>query len=333
MKELINVIVPVFNVEEYLQRCIESILEQTYSKFRLILVDDGSPDRCPEICEAYAQKDERVIVIHKENGGLSSARNSALDWLANGSLSPAGEYVAFIDSDDYVTPDYLEGLYKLLHHSQADIAQCGHYIVFSENRRVDKNTDHQTYVLNQKQAIESLCCNGIWDVTAWNKLYKLSIFDKLRFPDGKLYEDTAISHLVASRARLVAVNMTPRYYYTQRYCSTANSVEWKEYKYQLIEAGDAMAEWVIKHYPDLQQVAMTKRVYVRLSTLSQMVNTNHYDAERISQMRSFILKNRKSVLKNKAAAWRDKCGIIVIFFGWNVYKSLWQSYYRFVRRR
>lgn len=330
---LINIIVPVYNVEKYLNKCVDSILVQTYKNIRVILVDDGSPDACPQICDEYAKKDSRVIVIHRENGGLSAARNSGLDRLWNGGLSEQGDYVAFVDSDDYVAPDYIAFLYWLLTENDADIAQCGHYVVFSENRKVDKNAEHHTVVLNKKEAIESLCYNGIWDVTACNKLYKLSVFKDLRFPEGKLYEDTATSYLVVDNADRLVVNMEPLYYYVQRYESIANGVKWKKSKYQFLEVGDMLAAWVTSRYPDLKNAANVKRVYVRLSTLSQMVNCNHYDPKRVEEMRQVIKENRKNVLKNQKVSKRCKLGVIAILLGWPFYKIIWKTYYRFVRRK
>ena len=129
---LINIIVPIYNVEKYLDKCVRSILNQTYKNIRVILVDDGSADKCPEMCESYARKDARIFVIHKKNGGLSSARNSGLEVLFSSQFSDKGKYVAFIDSDDYVAEDYIEFLYDMIEKNQADIAQCGLYIEFSE---------------------------------------------------------------------------------------------------------------------------------------------------------------------------------------------------------
>lgn len=330
---LINIIVPVYGVEKYLHKCVDSILAQTYKNIRLILVDDGSPDNCPQICEEYATGDKRIVVIHRTNGGQSAARNSGLEFLQKKSLKEVGKYVAFIDGDDYVAPDYIEFLYNLLIDNDADISQCGHYIVFSESRNVDKNSEHCTLVLNRKEALESLCYNGVWDVTAWNKLYKLNIFDKIYFREGRLYEDTAVCHLVATQANRLVVNMEPKYYYIQRYTSTANSIDWKEYKYQFLEAGDEMADWITEHYPKLAEAANVKRVFVRLSTLSQMVNSNHYDRKRIKEMKSVINQHRRNILKDSKVAKRDKLGIMALALGYPFYVMVWKIYYKFVRRR
>lgn len=333
MLPLINIIVPIYGVEKYLKRCVDSILVQTYRNIRVILVDDGSPDQCPEICDQYRLLDERIVVIHRMNGGQSAARDSGLEFLYSGGLSEIGDYVAFVDSDDYIAPDYIEFLYNLLIENQADIAQCGHYIVFSETRKVNKNTDNSTKILNREKALESLCYNGVWDVTAWNKLYKLKIFENIRFPKGRLYEDTAVSHLIAAEAERMVVNMTPKYYYIQRDTSTANSTVWKEYKYQFLEAGDELADWVTERYPQLEEAAKAKRVFVRLSTLSQMVNAEYYDRQRILEMKQVVDSYRKDVLRDPKVGKRDKMGVIALALGYPFYRAAWRIYYKIARRK
>lgn len=329
---LINIIVPIYNVEKYLDKCVKSILKQTYTNIRVILVDDGSSDKCPEMCEEYAHEDSRIVVIHRKNGGLSAARNSGLEAIFGSKLYDVGQYVAFIDSDDYVAEDYIEFLYKLIDYNHADIAQCGHYINFSEKRKVDKNSEHKTIILNKEQALASLCYNGIWDVTAWNKLYKVNVLRDVRYPEGRCYEDTATCYLIADRAERFVVNMEPKYYYVQRYSSIANGNNWKEYKYQFIEIGDQFADWIETNYSQLADVSYVKRVFVRLSTLSQMVNSDYYD-ERVPEIRKLVLNYKKSVLKNPKVSKRDKIGVIALSFGWTFYKMSWKAYYKFIRRK
>jgi len=323
---LINIIVPIYNVEQYLRKCIDSILSQTYTNLRVIFVDDGSSDNCGQICDEYAKTDDRVTIIHRQNGGLSAARNSGLDICE-------GEYVAFVDGDDYVVLDYIEFLYKLLKENSADISQCGWYIEYSQNRIMDSSRKHTTFTLNSSQAIGSLCYNGIYNVGAWGKLYKLKLFKKVRFPEGRIFEDTAVSYLLAEKSEKIAVNLTPKYYYVQRYDSIANGTVWAEKKYQLIEMGDEMASYITEHYPALSKAANVKRVFVRLSTLSQMVNCNHYDKQRISEMKRVIKQYRWGVLLDKKASRRDKLGIIALTPGFWFYFVVWKLYYRIVRRR
>ena len=153
------------------------------------------------------------------------------------------------------------------------------------------------------------------------------------FPEGKLYEDTAVSYKVVDNAEKFVVNMEPKYYYIQRYTSTANGTSWKKYKYQFIEAGDNLADWTVDKYPDLSEAANVKRVFVRLSTLSQMVNSNYCDPVRVKEMRDTIMRYKKSVLKNPKTPSRDKFGVLAISLGWTFYKIVWRVYYTVNRRK
>ncbi len=332
-KPLINIVIPIYNVELYLHKCVDSVLSQTYENLRVILVDDGSPDNCPAICDEYAARDKRVRTVHRINGGLSAARNSGLSMLFEMTHEEQGEYIAFVDSDDYVAPDYIDFLYYLMISNDVDIAQCGHYIVYSTIRHSDKNSDHTTHTLSSIQALESLCYNSLYDVTVWNKLYKLRLFQDIRFPEGRIYEDTAVAHLLADLVESVAVNMTPKYYYLQRYDSTANGMAFHEKKFQFLQAGDEMADYVTRRCPYLEQAANVKRVFVRLSTLSQMVNCNYYDKKRITEMKRQVQLYWRDVLINNQAAIRDKLGILALLLGWPVYCILWKIYYKVVRRQ
>lgn len=212
-KELITVIVPVYNVEKYLGKCIESIIEQTYKNLEIILVDDGSPDNCPFICDLYAQKDKRVRVIHKTNGGLSDARNEGLN-AAN------GEYVAFIDSDDYIHVNMIEKLYCAIKAYDADVSLCNYLYVDENYHSIDelnRITPIKNEVLSCEQVIEKLFENKHWYYSvAWNKLYKRGIFDKLQFPKGRLFEDAYIAHHVFGKCKRIVSISDVLYFYLQR---------------------------------------------------------------------------------------------------------------------
>ena len=330
---LVNIIVPIYGVEEYLPRCVDSLLAQTYQNIRIILVDDGSPDRCPQLCDDYADGNQKIVAMHRLNGGQSAARNSALDYVWGLDSEHRGEYFAFVDPDDWVDPDYVESLVKLIRASKADAAQTGHYISYSPIREKSKDPRNTKAVLTREQALESVCRNGIWDVTAWNKLYKLDVFRTLRFPEGKLYEDTAIAHLIVAQGNCFAVDMTPTYHYVQRYTSTANGTTWKDSKLDFLEVGDALADWVEKNYPELSEAATEKRVFVRLSTLSQMVNTKHYDNAVIKQIRYYVSKKGCKVLVDKRASFRDKVGIVCIVISFSFFRFVWSLVYALQRRR
>lgn len=332
-EKLVEVIVPAYNVADFLPRCVDSLLGQTCRSIRIWLVDDGSTDGCPAICDNYALRDRRVVVIHKENGGLSSARNAALDKILSLAPIERGKFIACVDSDDWVEPDYVEFLLNLIEATGADVAQCGHYIDFSDTRGVEKDKDHSVRILSGENAIESLLRNGPYDVTAWNKLYRTQVLEDIRYPEGMSYEDTATAHLIAEQAGSVAVCMEPKYHYVQRYGSIANGTTWKDSKYDLVRAGDEMAAWVCARYPGLEGAALEKRVFVRLSTLAQMVNTCYSDKRRIREMRRFIVRGAGPLLADPKASKRDKLGTILVVPGFWLFRVVWKLYYAVRRRR
>ena len=208
MNDLISVIVPVYKVEEYLAACVESVLAQTYQNFELVLVDDGSPDNCPRMCDEFAARDSRVRVIHKENGGLSSARNVGID-AAN------GEYLAFLDSDDLWTPVFLERLHTALTETDADFAVCL-FRRFQGEPPKELPSAVEAEVLTQREAFECLfSLRNENMVVAPNKLYKRFIFDSIRYPLGQIHEDEAVIHQIIGCAKTVAWVEEEHYLYRQ----------------------------------------------------------------------------------------------------------------------
>lgn len=228
MNPLISVIIPVYKVEAYLAACVESVLAQTWQNFEIILVDDGSPDNCPKMCDEFAARDSRIRVIHKENGGLSSARNAGID-------AAKGEYLAFLDSDDLWTPLFLERLYRAICETDADLAVC-----LFRRFRCDPPTElpetAQTITLTQKEAFE--CLFGVHNenmvvtsskfygkelfspvnvniVVAWNKLYHADSFREIRYPVGKLHEDEAVIHEILGHTQRVAWVEEAHYLYRE----------------------------------------------------------------------------------------------------------------------
>lgn len=212
MNELISIIVPVYNVEKYLHKCVESILNQTYFYIELILVDDGSTDTSPMICDYFKKVDERVRVIHKDNGGLSDARN-------RGIVEAKGKYLMFVDSDDYINNKMVEYLYQYATKYDADMTLCDFLNVY-EDTKVDltyapSNFDYKIY--NQKDAIDSLF-NGLQVklIVAWNKLYKKEIFETLCYEKGRIHEDEFIIHHIINKCSLICYIDVPLLYYLQR---------------------------------------------------------------------------------------------------------------------
>ena len=225
----ISVIVPVYKVEQFLGRCVDSILCQTFSDFELILVDDGSPDNCGKLCDAYAAQDPRIHVIHQENGGLSAARNAGIDWVFAGSDS---QWLAFVDSDDWVHPDYLRVLYEAAQQSSCKISACGFFKTAGETF-----PEEQDYGIRRLSADDYYCgeIHGGVTAVAWNKLYHRSLFENLRYPVGKLHEDEFTTYLAVYSAEYAAVTEAQLYAYYQNPEGIMRS-KWNPRRMHVLEA-------------------------------------------------------------------------------------------------
>ena len=225
---MVTIIVPVYQVYQYLSECVESLIHQTYTDLEIILVDDGSTDGSGPLCDEYARKDDRIQVIHQENKGLSGARNTGLDH-AN------GEYVAFVDSDDIVAPAYIEKLYQLLEKCHADIAACAYRKGDGKELQSIVNsmkTDHNNSKSDTR--VTTLCMSSDQMLRQWhgrykkyetivcNKLYRTSILngdmngEKIRFPEGRIHEDVLTSHLIVENAKKIAMTTQALYLYRSR---------------------------------------------------------------------------------------------------------------------
>lgn len=207
MEPLISVIVPIFNVEQYLSQCIDSIINQTYRNLEIILVDDGSSDSCGAICDEYARQDGRIKVIHKENGGVSSARNAGLDAVR-------GEYIGFVDPGDWIVPDMYEYMYQKLCGYKADIVTCGYINVHDTWMDYRRSQTDEVYI--REKALDEL----FWDYKIryflWDKLYKAELWSGIQFPIGRIFEDRLTVYKVFERADRIALLREAKYYYRIR---------------------------------------------------------------------------------------------------------------------
>lgn len=208
----ISVIVPVYNVEKYIYKCIDSILSQTFTDFEIILVDDGSPDNCGNICDEYAKSDNRISVIHRENGGLSAARNSGIDWIFKNSDS---EYLTFIDSDDSIAENYLEKLITGMNEN-TDVVSCKLNFFIEETKKSETDGSFNTTPeqFTGKEAVWHLYkMNGKVRTEACAKLYRKHLFSDIRFPEGKIHEDQFIIPILLYNSRNVVAIDDPLYTY------------------------------------------------------------------------------------------------------------------------
>lgn len=205
---LISIIVPVYKVEKYLAQCVNSILNQTLVDFELILVDDGSPDKCPRLCDMYERMDDRVKVIHKSNGGLSDARNVGIDIAK-------GKYIAFVDSDDFISHDMYERLYNNIIKYDADLAMCLSAHIGENTSEISNHENGEIKVFKGEGILKALFEKKLNNF-AWNKLYKSELFKEIRYPVGKIYEDLFTTYKILSLCSTVVYDSSILYGYRVR---------------------------------------------------------------------------------------------------------------------
>lgn len=254
---LVSVIIPVYHVENYLDDCVRSIVTQTYSNLEIILVDDGSDDSCPQKCDSWAEKDGRIKVIHKANGGLSDARNAGLDIVQ-------GEYIAFVDSDDFVHLDYIKKLVAIINQKDCDIAICG-FEKFVDGAYVpQKKTNGIVKYLNPKDCY--VHTDAYFDV-AWNKLYRRTVIGDVRYPYRKLHEDMYTTYKIMFAARKIGITQDALYFYRQR----RDSIIGKQDNCPGADMESALWERV-KFFKTIDQVVYGESLVVYISNVTRIVD-------------------------------------------------------------
>lgn len=248
MDELISVIVPIYKVETYLRRCLDSIINQTYRNLEIILVDDGSPDLCPGICDEYARRDERIKVIHKENGGLSSARNAGIEIMT-------GKFVTFVDSDDFLDAGALERWLEAAVRNNVDLV-IGNFADYYDGDEICKRGNEQEDLWSAEEAIKKMLLENDRLCVAWGKLYKSDLFIQLRYPeDIKFAEDMYVIHKLFHMAQKIIYSHPVSYYYNQEGTSLVRS----KFNIQKLNRVKAALEWlnfVDGHYKKLHDAAI-----------------------------------------------------------------------------
>lgn len=324
--DLISIVVPVYKVEDCIRTCIESIVKQSYTNIEVILVDDGSPDMCGSICDEYADKDTRIKVIHKQNGGLSDARNAGIDIAT-------GKYISFIDSDDYIKSDCIEKLYNSIVNNQCDISICSEEVLYEDcvkKYNVDNYKDYET-VLTPEHTLERMLYKDGFDVSAWAKLYKRSLFDDIRYPVGRLFEDAATTYKLIIKAKKIVYIKYSGYKYVMRKDSITNE-KFNEKKFDLIKSTEEMCDVIDSVFPTLIKATQRRRVYANFSTLRLMGDVyKQYDAE-VTNMIKEINLYRKYVLRDKKVGSRDKFAIIMLAAGKTTFFKAWYVYCKLTHR-
>lgn len=303
----ISVIVPVYKVEAYLPRCVESLMSQTYKDFEIILVDDGSPDTCPVMCDAYAKKYSNIHALHKENGGLSDARNA-------GMTIAKGEYVTFVDSDDYVHPAYLEMLMQGI-RQDADFSVCGFTEVYDGNGIEDLNTSRiSAACVNAKEGLVEILYQGFHDVSAWGILLPASLARKYPFPKGKLFEDLYTTYKFYLAAETVAFIRVPLYYYYQRKGGIMGRRN-EAFIHDLIESSDQLVEACRGKGAFIEQAAMNKQFSNYCRLILQPSDLKKKYPNQYRRIVTTLEKERMAVLMDKRARMKNRLAALALLGG------------------
>lgn len=319
---MLSIVVPIYKVEKYLNKCVDSILGQTFTDFELILVDDGSPDRCGEICDYYEKKDKRVKVIHKENGGLSSARNAGINVAI-------GEYIGFVDSDDYIEPFMYECLIESLQKNNCLLAVCAINYVFEDGKNICRVEGEKDRVFNFSEAILEMNTYHLFDMGAWSKVYHKSLFHNLRFPVGKLSEDFYIMYKIFDRAQKISYVATPCYNYLQRQNSISRNTKINhDFEY----AAKEQMEYLEMKYPELTVLGHTSYASAALTVYDFYIK-NHVKCskEQLKHFEKIVKENYVYISKADYLSKTKKIQFALFKINPILYKGIFLIYRKYRR--
>lgn len=310
-KPMISVIVPCYNVEQFLPRCIDSIIAQTYEHLEILLVDDGSPDRCGEIIDSYAAQDQRILAIHKPNGGLSDARNAALDVVK-------GEWITCVDSDDFITPDYVETLYGLCQKHNAKMSVADWYIFPMGTAPIIPQRNVNERVFSGKEALEAMFNQRYFDVSACVKLYHRSLFDGVRYPKGMLFED-----LQTTFKLMLKCDTGVAYCDKQIYCYMfrPDSIEGAAFSEKKMDSAIEVFKVMESYESELQEVAGALKSKL-VAFCFHLVLKMPEGYERGTVLYDYIKQVRWQVMMNGQARLKNRIACAVSFLGWGVTRKL-----------
>lgn len=314
---IVSIIIPVYNVEKYFKRCIESIMDQSYTQIEIILVDDGSLDSSGALCDVYALKDKRIKVIHKENGGLSSARNVGID-------NATGDLICFVDSDDYVSCDYIERMVNMLLENKADVSILQMKLVPEDcNVEFCSQEKEKVLSLDTQDGIEASLYQKLFTCCAPSKLYKRSVIGSVRFPEGKISEDLATCHLFFNNADKIVYSSYFGYYYRQHNKSIMHNFSAK--RLDALEWCNSIENFCLNNFPMILNAAYCRTFNVCIHLLLDLPKTDdNYDLYS-HELWDNIKRTRGYVLLDIKARKREKIAALLSFGGENILRFVWNS--------
>lgn len=313
MDKLVSIIIPVYNVRNYLKDCIDSVINQTYKNIEILLIDDGSVDGSSEICDEYKTLDSRIVVIHKKNGGLSDARNVGIDLCK-------GDYIYFLDSDDYLEKDAIEILLNSCEYFGKQIALTNYRMFIGEiveEKNIEKKYEYEE--LSTMDSIKTMLLPGKYDHCACAKMYDRKLWDSIRFPKGKLYEDLYTIYDIFQISNGCVYCDFPKYNYRTRPDSIMNSpIKYKDL--ELLDISDMVADKLKNWYPDLNEIIVNHRVITYANFLVRVLKSNDgtYKAT-IKRIVQVCRENQSSCLKSKYMRVNDKIKVFIICRNYHFY--------------
>lgn len=315
---LISIIIPVYNVAEYLPKCLDSVVGQTYDKLEIIVVDDGSTDQSPEICDKYASVDNRIKVIHKQNGGLSDARNAGINIAT-------GDYISFIDSDDWVHPGYITNLITNCSRSNAQIAIAKFIATNDDNYPCE---DHilvqKAKILSPENAISDTLYQKSLDNSAWGKLYDARLFNNLRFKAGIGYEDLQLFYKIYEKADRIVAFDTPLYFYRLRPGSYLNTFSIR--RADVLDIVDEIENYMQKNHPSLLNAAKSRKLSANFNIIRLLSANKAFNVEIEKRCFDNIKRLRTECLFDPKVRFKNKIGILLSFLGYNSLRFIFSRF-------
>ena len=312
----VSVIVPLYNVEDYLRTTVETAMRQTYTDLEIILVDDGSTDGSGALCDALAAGDERIRVIHKPNGGVAEARNAGLD-------AAEGEYIFFLDSDDIIPDDAIEVLVNMCMKNEAELAMAA-YVRFRDVPVKVREREYSTECFDDREAVRRMLGNMGYTHGLWNKLYQADLWDGIRFRVGKLYEDLDTSFKVVSRVSRAVYTDRPLYQYRVHTGSIMHS-NIKESNIELLDICDKVTDDVVAAYPDLEEYARDLKARTYMKLMKNILDTG-FDVQIAAQQRimDYIKSEKKNLLGSSVVKSVDKIKVRTLCMGRRVFYTAYR---------
>ncbi|MBF0709868.1 MULTISPECIES: glycosyltransferase family 2 protein [unclassified Gemella] len=319
--DLISVIVPVYKVEDYLEKSVNSIINQTYKNLEIILVDDGSPDRSGQICDQLAKKDDRIVVYHKENGGVSAARNFALE-------KARGAYISFVDSDDYLELNMLEELYNIAIKEDADFVESNFNLILRSKKR--KYTEENYYLrLDKKEYLKEYLLMDKLFGASWGKIIKADLAKSILFPiDQPIYEDMEYQYQLIKKSNKIILTSQQYYNYVVRKDSETNS-DFKEKNMYLLDILNEIKDYTLSNYPDLENEVRSREMYAYFGIFNQIIMLDNYKENKYYyQVKNYLKKNLIYILKNPCIKRNRKISTLLLVVSTRLYKVVLKTYGR-----